>query len=83
MRLFSSLHPQLSVYTSSPRSKSLSNSLPEELTGPWGGAYVRRCVALCLIGADVQHPGEADLFPGKGGELRASLWQEASSIGVR
>jgi hypothetical protein len=31
----------------------------------------------CLIGADVQHQGEADLFPGKGGELCASLWQEA------
>ena len=27
-----------------------------------------------LIGADVQHQGEADLFPGKGGELWASLW---------
>src|SRR6266436_2795721 len=32
---------------------------------------------VCLIGADVQHQGEADLFPGKGGELWASLWQEA------
>ena len=31
----------------------------------------------CLICADVQHQGEADLFPGKGGELWASLWQEA------
>jgi hypothetical protein len=28
----------------------------------------------CLICADVQHQGEADLFPGKGGELWASLW---------
>jgi hypothetical protein len=42
-----------------------------------GGSHVRRCMALCLIGADVQHQGEADLFPGKGGELWASLWQEA------
>jgi hypothetical protein len=41
----------------------------------WG--YFRRCVTLCLIGANVQHQGEADLFPGKGGELRTSIWQEA------
>src|SRR5208282_1557293 len=47
------------------------------LQEPWGGSHVRRCVALCLIGADDQHQGEADLFPGKGGELWASLWQEA------
>src|ERR1700687_3184734 len=38
---------------------------------PWDGNHVRRCVALCLIGADVQHQGEADLFPGKGCELWA------------
>jgi len=31
-------------------------------------------VTCCLIGADVQHQGEADLFPGKSGELWASLW---------
>src|SRR5208282_5203550 len=33
---------------------------------------VTRCNPIfptcCLIGADVQHQGEADLFPGKGGE---------------
>src|SRR5712664_1455769 len=28
-----------------------------------------RFVSSPLIGADVQHQGEADLFPGKGGEL--------------
>src|SRR5271169_4560673 len=41
-----------------------------------GWELCSECVALCLIGADVQHQGEADLFPGKVGELRASVWQE-------
>jgi hypothetical protein len=35
------------------------------------------CLRAGLIRADVQHQGEADLFPGKGSELWASLWQEA------
>ena len=35
---------------------------------------VRLMVTCCLVPADVQRQGEADLFPGKGGEL----WEEAS-----
>jgi hypothetical protein len=50
---------------------------PDFVNETVGWSYVPRCVTLCLIGADVQHQGEADLFPGKGGELWASLWQEA------
>ena len=42
-----------------------------------GGARLSLRPACCLIGADVQHQGEADLFPGKGGEFWASLWKEA------
>jgi hypothetical protein len=41
------------------------------------GLFLPSDFTCCLIGADVQHQGEADLFPGKGGELWASLWQEA------
>ena len=39
--------------------------------------WKRTVKAETLIGADVQHQGEADLFPRKGCELWASLWQEA------
>jgi hypothetical protein len=33
---------------------------------PQGMGVMPGSVWLCLIGADVQHQGEADLFPGKG-----------------
>ena len=39
--------------------------------------WKRTVKAETLIGADVQHQGEADLFPRKGCELLGSLWQEA------
>ena len=56
---------------------------PDFVNGTLGSESCPERVALCLIGADVQHQGEADLFPGKGDELCASLWQEARPIGVR
>ena len=57
------------------RGITLDTTYPTRMRSKFAG--LRRCVALCLIAADVQHQGEADLFPGKGGELWASLWQEA------
>ena len=40
------------------------------------GLEIRLVSTSLLISTDIQHQGEADLFPGKGGELRSSLWKE-------
>jgi hypothetical protein len=72
---------KLSERVESTRLNSLAVRCDERREKPAAGkaSPVRRLLFLPsdLVAADVQHQGEADLFPGKGGELWASLWQEA------